>query len=302
MQQSMQISLLCSTEHKEENMIFINSPFAILDEAFRSLYPDKKYKACIEPSIKDDEGNRVFGFTQFSKGETPVIAISAELNIMDATEIFAHELAHVAAGEGAGHGERWDEEFQRIFDKYNRIGKERFGEDGKEIETAPEYRGGWIRSEDRMPEEGEDVLEVVFLTSAPKKDLPTHVTIRSTGRKSEALCEQPTPVSVERINNFVGKASEKEMEQIDIALLIGLGIRLEGAENQSGASRKSEQQIQSSVTDRSKEEAAKMAEENRMLREELKKQQESTIRSEAECSAYKAMHEQLLKKLMERRE
>lgn len=60
-------------------MIFINSPFAILDEAFRSLYPDKKYKACIEPSIKDDEGNRVFGFTQFSKGETPVIAISAEL-------------------------------------------------------------------------------------------------------------------------------------------------------------------------------------------------------------------------------
>lgn len=420
-------------------MIFINSPFAILDEAFRSLYPDKKYKACIEPSIKDDEGNRVFGFTQFSKGETPVIAISAELSITDATEIFAHELAHVAAGEGAGHGERWDEEFQRIFDEYNRIGRERFGEEGKEIETAPEYRGGWIRSEDRMPEEGEDVLvwfeyfrfgnyqelfqtvgisctwrgkwsgfvngssgwrdlriiawqplpepyreeqenngeenyvrkkqsdelkggidmallngfketeteqqyrrgeiyyinnaskehigsemkkdrpavivscdannkhsdvlEVVFLTSAPKKDLPTHVTIRSTGRKSEALCEQPTPVSVERINNFVGKASEKEMEQIDIALLIGLGIKLAGAENQSGgASRKSEQQIQSSVKDRSKEESEKMAEENQMLREELKKQQESTIRSEAECSAYKAMHEQLLKKLMERRE
>lgn len=148
-----------------------------------------------------------------------------------------------------------------------------------------------------------DVLEVVFLTSAPKKDLPTHVTIRSTGRKSEALCEQPTPVSVERINNFVGKASEKEMEQIDIALLIGLGIKLAGAENQSGgASRKSEQQIQSSVKDRSKEESEKMAEENQMLREELKKQQESTIRSEAECSAYKAMHEQLLKKLMERRD
>lgn len=106
MQQSMQISLLCSTEHKEENMIFINSPFTILDEAFRGLYPDKKYKACIEPSMKDDEGNRVFGFTQFSKGETPVIAISAELK-----------------------------EFQKIFDEYNRIGRERFGEDGKEIET-----------------------------------------------------------------------------------------------------------------------------------------------------------------------
>ena len=55
------------------------------------------------------------------------------------------------------------------------------------------------------------------------------------------------------------------------------------------------------MKDRSKEESEKMAEENQMLREELKKQ-ESTIRSEAECSAYKAMHEQLLKKLMERRE
>lgn len=45
MQQSMQISLLCSTEHKEENMIFINSPFAILDEAFRSLYPDQEIQS-----------------------------------------------------------------------------------------------------------------------------------------------------------------------------------------------------------------------------------------------------------------
>lgn len=119
---------------------FINSPFTILDEAFRGLYPDKKYKACIEPDIKDNEGNRAFGFTQFNKGEIPVIAISAELSITDATEIFAHELAHVAAGEEAGHGERWDEEFQKIFNEYNRIGRERFGEDGKEEEQ--EDNGG----------------------------------------------------------------------------------------------------------------------------------------------------------------
>ena len=81
----------------------------------------------------------MFGFTQFSKGETPVIAISAELNIMDATEIFAHELAHVAAGEGAGHGERWDEEFQRIFDEYNRIGKDRMPEDDEDVLVWFEY-------------------------------------------------------------------------------------------------------------------------------------------------------------------
>ena len=39
-----------------------------------------------------------------------------------------------------------------------------------------------------------------------------------------------------------------------------------------------------------------------MLREELKKQQECTNRQEAECSAYKAMHEQLLKKIMEKKD
>ena len=31
MQHSMQIRLLCSTEHKEENMIFVNSPFEIIE-------------------------------------------------------------------------------------------------------------------------------------------------------------------------------------------------------------------------------------------------------------------------------
>ena len=77
-------------------MIFINSPFTILDEAFRGLYPDKKYKACIEPDIKDNEGNQAFGFTQFNKGEIPVIAISAELRDTGAAEIFAQALAPVA--------------------------------------------------------------------------------------------------------------------------------------------------------------------------------------------------------------
>ena len=50
------------------------------------------------------------------------------------------------------------------------------------------------------------------------------------------------------------------------------------------------------------ERTEKLEEENKRLREELKVQQENTIRSEAECSAYRSMHEQLLKKIMERRE
>ncbi|MBQ8558539.1 MAG: type II toxin-antitoxin system PemK/MazF family toxin [Tyzzerella sp.] len=70
------------------------------------------------------------------------------------------------------------------------------------------------------------VVEVVYLTSKPKKELPTHVTIRSTGRMSVALCEEPTAISTERINNYICKASDKEMENIDVALMIALGINM----------------------------------------------------------------------------
>lgn len=44
-----------------------------------------------------------------------------------------------------------------------------------------------------------EVVEVIYLTTAPKRDLPTHVTIRSSGRVSTALCEQISTVSVERL-------------------------------------------------------------------------------------------------------
>lgn len=70
------------------------------------------------------------------------------------------------------------------------------------------------------------VVEVVYLTSKPKKELPTHVTIRSTGRMSVALCEEPTAISTERINNYICKATDDEMEHVDIALMIALGINM----------------------------------------------------------------------------
>ena len=68
------------------------------------------------------------------------------------------------------------------------------------------------------------IIEVVYLTTQPKTELPTHVTIRSTGRVSTVLCEQVTSVSVERVNNYIGQVSEQEMKNIDIALMISLQL------------------------------------------------------------------------------
>lgn len=77
-----------------------------------------------------------------------------------------------------------------------------------------------------------DVVVIVFLTSQPKKDMSTHVTIRSTGRVSEALCEQPTSVSIAKLNNYVGKVTEQEMKQIDLALMTAMHLDFESEERE----------------------------------------------------------------------
>ena len=71
-----------------------------------------------------------------------------------------------------------------------------------------------------------DTVEVVYLTTAPKNDLLTHVTIRSAPKESIALCEQVTTVSASRIGNFISTATAQEMRQIDTALLISLDLYL----------------------------------------------------------------------------
>lgn len=109
------------------------------------------------------------------------------------------------------------------------------GQIGNEIRKD---RPAVIVSADFLNKHSGDVV-VVFLTSQPKKDMSTHVTIRTTGRVSEALCEQPTTVSVERLSNRIGSVTDREMQQIDIALQIALKLDAEAdtkeyVENQSG--------------------------------------------------------------------
>ena len=105
-------------------MIFQNSPFVILDKAFKNLYPDKNYVAYIDVDMKDENGEKVYGCTQFDGNDTPIIFIDACLSIQNAIEIFAHELAHVAAGENEAHRKQWRKAFDEIQNEYNRIGED----------------------------------------------------------------------------------------------------------------------------------------------------------------------------------
>lgn len=68
------------------------------------------------------------------------------------------------------------------------------------------------------------VIEVVYLTTQPKRDLPTHAHLASSGRESTALCEQIDTVSIKRVGHYCGKCTPDEMAAIDRALEASLDL------------------------------------------------------------------------------
>ena len=72
--------------------------------------------------------------------------------------------------------------------------------------------------------ENAEIVEVVYLTTQPKKDLPTHVAIRSTKYKSTAICEQITTVAKKRIGEYCGTCTDNEMQAVENAMMVSLGI------------------------------------------------------------------------------
>ena len=155
------------------------------------------------------------------------------------------------------------------------------------------------------------VIEVVYMTTQPKTDLPTHVTIRSTGRISTVLCEQVSSVSTERVNNYIGQVSEQEMKNIDIALMISLQLdnggksskqyneTIQRQQEEIDSLKKEIEMLQQEHEDTIAEieqDAAVYVEENKKIANMEKT--EDTIRLQTERDTYKTMYEQLLNRLV----
>ena len=85
-------------------------------------------------------------------------------------------------------------------------------------------RPGVIVSNDENNEKSSTV-EIVYLTTQPKNEIPTHVIVNSSARQSTALCEQITTVAIERIADYMGQCTEEEMEKIENAMIKSLGIK-----------------------------------------------------------------------------
>ena len=69
-----------------------------------------------------------------------------------------------------------------------------------------------------------NTIEIVYLTTAPKKNIPTHCPINSSYRHSTALCEQVQTVSKEQLMEYVGTCTDEEMNAVDQCMRISLGL------------------------------------------------------------------------------
>lgn len=69
-----------------------------------------------------------------------------------------------------------------------------------------------------------NVVELVYITTTPWCDLPTHVITRSMDEPSTVCCEQVYSISVSRLKWRAGELSREELAAVDAALAISLGI------------------------------------------------------------------------------
>lgn len=149
-------------------------------------------------------------------------------------------------------------------------------------------RPGVIVSNDKNNKNSQ-TLEVVYLTTQPKNELPTHCTIRSTGRVSTVLCEQIHTVAVERIGKYIGVCTAQEMQNIDIGLMISIGL------GDAGEATKDK----TVVTDQKEE---KKAEEKKTEEKVQTETNEELIKTRTERDIFKKLYEQMTERLLERRE
>lgn len=125
------------------------------------------------------------------------------------------------------------------------------------------------------------------------------------------MCEQVYSVSTERVGTYIGECTDKEMENIDIALMISL--QLDGNMKTSKKYNETIKEQQEEIDSLKKEiemlqqehedaiaeieqDAAVYVEENKKIANTEKT--EDTIRLQTERDTYKTMYEQLLNRLV----
>ena len=102
-------------------MKIINNPIDLLLAGFEKEYPETAKKINRIAFGEVDNGFAMTTFDDDGGAEiilSPTIKDGAEITILVATELLAHELAHIIAGADAEHGEEWEKHCDRLFELY----------------------------------------------------------------------------------------------------------------------------------------------------------------------------------------
>lgn len=145
-----------------------------------------------------------------------------------------------------------------------------------------------------------DCVEIVYLTTAKKKDLPTHVDVKCRVLAT-ALCEQIYTVSKERITQYIRSCTDEEMQKIDDALMVSLGLNKEtltsGEQTATETALKTHiAQLEAQLREKNFaiEDMTKMAEAEAKAR---LSPSEELVKTRAERNVFKKLYEELLEKV-----
>lgn len=69
------------------------------------------------------------------------------------------------------------------------------------------------------------VVMVVYITTAKKNDMPTHLMVYSPPKPSTVMCEQITTIPKNSLVKMVGKVTEEEMKEVERCMKIALDMK-----------------------------------------------------------------------------
>lgn len=149
-------------------------------------------------------------------------------------------------------------------------------------------------------EKNPDYVYTILMTTKEKDQSPTHVEVMCKV-PSVALCERIYGTNVERIGEYIRSCTEEEMQRIDEAIMLTLGI----IENNNVADQERIKQLEEQLA-KEKETSdrilAKFREEteryNELEREKGYGNDKEYIRAIAERDVYKSMYMDLLERKM----
>jgi hypothetical protein len=103
---------------------FLNNPYTWVLEAAEKVSPGISAEVVFYDRLqwRKEFDHHAWGVTIFpDDGTDPLIVLRADLNLVESTEILAHELTHVIVGEKEEHNEIFELKFEELHRVYDEI-------------------------------------------------------------------------------------------------------------------------------------------------------------------------------------